>query len=611
LLHITSLSLFYLFMVGASYAWAGAMFSVVGVDEGFWHPPTRASLELFIVVATLTYALPWVVGMLLEKRRMFYGLKLGFSPSRFIGLSMLYLVLAYINYTVAVLGIPIDRGDRLTALFFIAFLAGFGPSAWVKSVRETVMVVRMLGVVWGVLLGAILILSGVREVLMPMVFLDFFIDSDLLSVASGWAMLLYATLVPLSAVALTLALTAPRTIKIYTSRALPAPTGQDSKHTPQIGFHGLAKYPFLPEARELSSLIDLGKVSGEAIKRAVERIGEALAREGEGVSVKLDKPFYEFISFIVARELLRGLNDDEVLMKWAYAEAARVERILLTEGDDVLEQVAEALGIKFTISQDYYLIDSKSHVELTGQTTFNGTGKGVATGKPVKDGYVHLTRAEVCRLVRDVVHRLLTRSDEGPARESLPEPLAAALNDVKKLAEQWRASNESAKGLSEPLVKEVEELVRQAESWREKARQASGEEERRIYIQTVINLCYRLIEKIAAEIGQTKNGRKTVIEAVRNIFGDDVTFNVMVLRYMRNTVAHEITEKTVNPQDQKNYRKLVEKRLLTVLGNGVYTPTEEGAHFALLTARAILDRLKALQKHMGQHPGEDGPKYIS
>jgi hypothetical protein len=120
------------------------------------------------------------------------------------------------------------------------------------------------------------------------------------------------------------------------------PTGVGIKPS----LHLLAKYPFLSSAAPLLRTYHITNLPQEVRSRAVERVLVAIERGEKGVLPKLDNPWVELLSFPLSRALVLYVDDDWLRRRWALAEAARVERLLHGESDEVLLYVINDLGLQ-------------------------------------------------------------------------------------------------------------------------------------------------------------------------------------------------------------------------------------------------------------------------
>ena len=174
------------------------------------------------------------------------------------------------------------------------------------------------------------------------------------------------------------------------------PTGVGIKPS----LHLFAKYPFLKSAVPLLRAYHITKLPQEARTRAQERVLEAIERGERGVLPKLDNPWVELLSFPYARALVLYVDDDWLRRRWALAEAARVERLLHGESDELLLHIINDLGLKTKKIEDgKWVMHFSQYLHLSRRLGTEPRWKLV--NRLMDKGLVTLTQPEVIRLVRE------------------------------------------------------------------------------------------------------------------------------------------------------------------------------------------------------------------
>jgi DNA primase large subunit len=177
------------------------------------------------------------------------------------------------------------------------------------------------------------------------------------------------------------------------------PTGVGIKPSLRL----LAKYPFLSSAAPLLRTYHITHLPREVRGRAVERVLEAIERGEKGVLPKLDNPWVELLSFPLSRALVLYVDDDWLRRRWALAEAARVERLLHSESDEVLLYVINDLGLKTKKTEDgKWIMHFSQYLHLSKRLGTEPRWKLV--NRLMDKGLVSLTRPEVIRLVREMLY---------------------------------------------------------------------------------------------------------------------------------------------------------------------------------------------------------------
>jgi DNA primase large subunit len=193
------------------------------------------------------------------------------------------------------------------------------------------------------------------------------------------------------------------------TQAQPPETGVGIKPS----LHLFAKYPFLSSAAPLLRTYHITNLPQEVRGRAVERVLEAIERGEKGVLPKLDNPWVELLSFPLSRALVLYVDDDWLRRRWALAEAARVERLLYSESDELLLYVINDLGLKTKKTEDgKWVMHFSQYLHLARRLAVESRWKLV--NRLVDKGLVTLTRPEVIRLVREWLYDSFTQTKPLP-----------------------------------------------------------------------------------------------------------------------------------------------------------------------------------------------------
>jgi DNA primase large subunit len=180
------------------------------------------------------------------------------------------------------------------------------------------------------------------------------------------------------------------------TQAQPPETGVGIKPS----LHLFAKYPFLSSATPLLRTYHITNLPQEVRARAQERVLEAIERGEKGVLPKLDNPWVELLSFPLSRALVLYVDDDWLRRRWALAEAARVERLLHGESDELLLYVINDLGLKTKKTEDRkWVVHFTTYLHLARRLIVEPRWKLV--NRQLSKGLLSLTKPEVIRLVRE------------------------------------------------------------------------------------------------------------------------------------------------------------------------------------------------------------------
>jgi DNA primase large subunit len=218
------------------------------------------------------------------------------------------------------------------------------------------------------------------------------------------------------------------------TQAQPPETGVGIKPS----LHLFAKYPFLSSATPLLRTYHITNLPQEVRARAQERVLEAKERGERGVLPKLDNPWVELLSFPLSRALALYVEDDWLRRRWALAEAARVERLLHCESDEVLLYVINDLGLKTRKIEDgKWVMHFSQYLHLSRRLGTEPRWKLV--NRLMDKGLVTLTQPEVIRLVREWLYDSFTQTKPLPTNW-YPEEAKAVKEALQKRAAKTVAS---------------------------------------------------------------------------------------------------------------------------------------------------------------------------
>jgi DNA primase large subunit len=211
------------------------------------------------------------------------------------------------------------------------------------------------------------------------------------------------------------------------TQAQPPETGVGIKPS----LHLFAKYPFLSSATPLLRTYHITNLPQEVRARAQERVLEAIERGEKGVLPKLDNPWVELLSFPLSRALVLYVDDDWLRRRWALAEAARVERLLHGESDELFLHVINDLGLKVKTEGGKWIMHFSQYLHLSKRLGTEPRWKLV--NRLMDKGLVTLTRPEVIRLVREWLYGSFTQTKPLPTNW-YPEEAKAVIEALQKRA---------------------------------------------------------------------------------------------------------------------------------------------------------------------------------
>lgn len=203
----------------------------------------------------------------------------------------------------------------------------------------------------------------------------------------------------------------------------------------------VARYPFLPEAREfISRNIDLSLESLEktgseaALKRAVERIKNALiSREVKVATYHESNYVREILSFPIAIILVSMLTNEYIRRIYALGESKGAYRRMLNESDETLLYIGKRLGVEgFLDEENMIRVSIPAYLNLA--YAFHERHWKLVN-RIVDKGYVLVSRVEYARLLQvEVNNYVYDKTLEPVPTGAVPESFKEA---AKPIIETW------------------------------------------------------------------------------------------------------------------------------------------------------------------------------
>jgi DNA primase large subunit len=222
---------------------------------------------------------------------------------------------------------------------------------------------------------------------------------------------------------------------VLVREATTAPTLVQEVPTPSITLGVLAKYPVLEEAKQFFDVFTVEELDhlADAVKA---RLLEAVERGEKGILPRED-PMEDLLTFALARVLCLAIGESWLLRRWALAEAARMERFLHVEAEELKAMVlksafnVEAVDDKRLSDEFSYKIHVAEYLKINRELS---APEWRLVNRMVHRGYVHLTEAEVVRLFRQKAYQRLSSAEGAPkvTIKQLPPKLQEAAEDVMK-----------------------------------------------------------------------------------------------------------------------------------------------------------------------------------
>ncbi len=205
----------------------------------------------------------------------------------------------------------------------------------------------------------------------------------------------------------------------------------------------LAKYPFSVEAVKYVegvglTLSELAKPGYRVIlRRAVERI-ESAVKLGR-VKTDLTDVEVEILSYPAALALLTIVGEPPLFRRYAVAEAKRVYEELRVDEDWKAQYLAESnfrWRVRRCAEAGFFEIFFADYLSVA--PSFHAPSWKLVN-RLVSRGWVRVQKYELARLIGEAVRaRIASRADSPPPSIVVPEEVARAAEDLRKLFESFR-----------------------------------------------------------------------------------------------------------------------------------------------------------------------------
>ena len=206
-----------------------------------------------------------------------------------------------------------------------------------------------------------------------------------------------------------------------------------------LGASDLAKYPFLPQAKEYIveldvDFADLGSVK-EVVDRAKQRIKSSFELRPDKPNKKND---VEITSFPVAIMIVMGVNDDALTKRYALFEAKNMHEYLVNEPDEIIFKIAQFFKWKkvmtFRVAEAEPGVSAKKYKMhfvnyLNNATSLVHDPSWKLANHQLEEGLVEVTRREVCRLLQEEIRRYIENRAVGKMPQ-IPQIIQDTVDEV-------------------------------------------------------------------------------------------------------------------------------------------------------------------------------------
>ena len=243
-----------------------------------------------------------------------------------------------------------------------------------------------------------------------------------------------------------------------------------------VDFMLIAKYPPLPEAKNIAQAFSFDELDEAVYDRACERVLEAAERGI--VSAKLEDPLTEFLSYPIATGIVAWIYDRWLASRYALAEARRIEKLLMVDEPEVLEFVAkkclktveyvpgsEDPEVRMLAKYGDYRIKLKEYLRVTTEARLNTDQRWKLINRVAQRGYIYLSPAELARIVRAYVQTVLRNAVLRTAanRRLIPPKIRDAAESIRpRLGEIISRLRKEITGIPEdmpPCMKLIQQRI--------------------------------------------------------------------------------------------------------------------------------------------------------
>jgi DNA primase large subunit len=202
--------------------------------------------------------------------------------------------------------------------------------------------------------------------------------------------------------------------------------------------HDLAKYPFLPQAKQHVAELGIDIAELGSLEVVLERAKERITATYEFVAYYYQQPSkkleVEITSFPVAILVVAGVNDNTLRKRYALSEAKKMYNYLISEkNDEIILRIAKFFKWDINPSEQTpypYTIQFVNYVNNTTRGRLVHASKWKLVNRQILKGQIYVTRQEVCRLLQEEIKKYI----EDKAKEKIaktPQSIQALVDEIK------------------------------------------------------------------------------------------------------------------------------------------------------------------------------------
>lgn len=244
----------------------------------------------------------------------------------------------------------------------------------------------------------------------------------------------------------------------------------------------LAKYPFLNEAGEYLRESGFGweEFNRPDMKYIIDRAAERVEIEVDGkIYDKLERYEIEILTFVISLVLVKSIGIDQVLRKFALAEARRAEKFLTEDlrkqnenkkGSLFMKIFEDLFKLKIVVSEDQRLFKVRV-VDYLARTSHFHEQEWKLINRLVHKGYVYLDADETVRLIRNELSVLIFEKVRAMTLPTLPQSTKSKADELRlKFLPRYERRLTLAKTDYPPCIKHALEVMNKGENLPHSAR---------------------------------------------------------------------------------------------------------------------------------------------
>ncbi|MDQ3976437.1 MAG: DNA primase [Thermoproteota archaeon] len=249
-----------------------------------------------------------------------------------------------------------------------------------------------------------------------------------------------------------------------------------------MGSGDLAKYPFLNEAGEYLRESSFGweELDRPDMNYVIDRAADRIEIEVDGkIYDNLERYEIEILTFLISLLIVKSIGIEQVLKKFALAEARRAERFLTvdlrkqseTQRHSLFSKIFEDLfKLKIVISEDRRLFKVRV-VDYLARASHFHEQEWKLINRLVHNGYVYLDADETVRLIRNELSVLIYDKVKAMTLPTLPQGIKSKADQLRvKLSSRYERRASAAVTEYPPCIKHALEVMKRGDNLPHSAR---------------------------------------------------------------------------------------------------------------------------------------------